>query len=289
METKQVKQVGVVGAGTMGIGVSHAFAERGIPVLLMDISEEILDRAQREIKRNHFTYRMFGQAKGQPQADPDELMSRIDLTVDLERFANVDYVVENATEDWAVKEPIYRQLDRICPPHTVFGVNTSAISVTRLGGVTSRPAQVIGTHFMNPVPLKPVVEVIRGYHTSTETIERTRELFTAIGKDSIVVEDSPGFVTNRVMMLTVNEAAFLLYEDVASAKDIDRLFVDCFGHKMGPLETCDLIGLDTVLLSLEVLYDSFNDPKYRPCPLLKKLVHAGRLGRKSGQGFHSYV
>jgi len=287
MYSQPVKQLGVVGAGTMGIGVSHAFAERGVPVLLMDISEEILDRARREITRNCFTYRLL--RSGGEQPNPDEVLSLIDFTTDLDRFGTVDYVVENATEDWDVKEPIYRRLDDICQPHTVFGVNTSAISVTRVAGLTSRPDKVIGTHFMNPVPLKPVIEVIRGFHTSQETIELTANLFEAIGKDSIVVNDSPGFVTNRVMMLTVNEAVFLLQEDVASAKDVDRLFKDCFGHKMGPLETCDLIGLDTVLLSLEVLYDSFNDPKYRPATLLKKLVHAGQLGKKSGQGFHSYV
>ncbi len=287
MEKNPVKQLGVVGAGTMGIGVAHAFAEQGIPVLLSDISEESLDRARREIERNSFTYRLLRPSG--PHTPPEEVLSLIEFTTDIDRFDNVDYVVENATEDWQVKEPIYRRLDEVCPEHCVFGVNTSAISITRVAAVTARPSQVVGTHFMNPVPLKPVIEVIRGYHTSEETIARTRDLFSAIGKDSIVVEDSPGFVTNRVMMLTVNEAVFLLQDGVASAKDIDRLFKDCFGHKMGPLETCDLIGLDTVLLSLDVLYDSFNDPKYRPAPLLKKLVHAGLLGKKSGQGFHSYA
>lgn len=281
-----VDLVGVVGAGTMGIGVSHCLAEGGVDVVVADLTEEILDRAEQEVRRNTMTYRLLRQGKELPGTD--EVMSRIEFTTDLTRFEKVDYVIENATEKWSVKQDVYRRLDEICPPHAVFGVNTSAISITRVGGLTTRPAQVVGTHLMNPVPLMPLVEVIRGFHTSEQTLAATRDLFAAVGKDSIVVQDSPGFVTNRVMMLMVNEAIFLLQDDVAGAADIDRLFRDCFGHKMGPLETCDLIGLDTVLLSLEVLYDSFNDPKYRPAPLLRKLVDAGLHGRKSGRGFHTY-
>jgi 3-hydroxybutyryl-CoA dehydrogenase len=170
----------------------------------------------------------------------------------------------------------------------VFAVNTSAISITRIASVTSRAPQVIGMHFMNPVPLKPMVEVIRGYHTSEQTIDTAKALVAAMDKECIVVNDSPGFVTNRVMMLTINEAIFMVQEQVSSVVEIDRLFKQCFGHKMGPLETADLIGLDTILLSIEVLYESFNDSKYRPCPLLKQMVDAGLYGRKSGRGFYTY-
>src|SRR5262249_25082216 len=176
----------------------------------------------------------------------------------------------------------------ICPECCVFGVNTSAIPVTKVASVTGRPDRVIGTHFMNPVPLKPLVEIIRGFHTSPGTIETTRALLRRIGKDSVLVEDSSGFVTNRAAMPMVKEAVLLLQAGVASAADIDLLFRQCLGHAMGPLETADLIGLDTVLYSLRVLLDNFNDPKYAPAPLLRKLVDAGRLGRKSGHGFYPY-
>jgi 3-hydroxybutyryl-CoA dehydrogenase len=192
------------------------------------------------------------------------------------------------TEKWEVKAAVYADLDRVCPPGCVFGVNTSAIPITRVASATARPAEVVGTHFMNPAPMKPTVEVIRGFHTSEETIERTRGLLASIKKDAIVVNDSPGFVTNRVMMLTVNEAVFCVQEGVAAPADVDRLFKECFGHRMGPLETADLIGLDTILYSLEVLYDHHNDPKFRPCPRLRTLVDAGLLGRKSGRGFYEY-
>jgi len=179
-------------------------------------------------------------------------------------------------------------MEENCPPRTIFSSNTSAIPITRLAQVTKRPSQVIGTHFMNPVPLKPVVEVIRGFHTSNETIQATLDLLASMGKEGVLVNDSPGFVSNRVLMLTVNEAIFLLQDQVATAEDIDHIFRSCFGHKMGPLETADLIGLDTILYSLEVLYENFNDPKFRPSPLLRKLVAAGLHGRKSGRGFYSY-
>ncbi|MGH2478967.1 MAG: 3-hydroxyacyl-CoA dehydrogenase family protein, partial [Ktedonobacteraceae bacterium] len=203
-------------------------------------------------------------------------------------FTDVDFVIENATEKWEVKKPIYEQIDLICPREVIFAVNTSAISITRVGSVTKRPDQVIGTHFMNPVPMKNTVEVIRGYHTSTETIATTRDLLASMGKEGIVVNDMPGFVSNRVLMLTVNEAIYLVQDQVATAEDVDRVFKSCFGHPMGPLETADLIGLDTILYSVDVLYESYNDSKYRPCPLLKKMVDAGLYGRKSGQGFYTY-
>lgn len=282
-----VRTVGVVGAGTMGIGVAHCFAEGGMPVILTDISEDALRRAREEIVRNTRTYRLL--RPGQVLPETEQVLTLIEFTLDLQRLEKADYVVENATEKWHVKAGIYPALDAICPEHTVFGVNTSAIPITRVAGLTRRPAQVVGTHFMNPVPLMPLVEVIRGFHSSDEAIATTRALFAEVGKESLVVADSPGFVTNRVMMLMVNEAIFLLDEGVASANDIDRLFRECFGHKMGPLETCDLIGLDTVLYSLDVIHDGFHDPKYRPSPLLRKMVDAGLHGKKTGRGFYEYA
>jgi 3-hydroxybutyryl-CoA dehydrogenase len=197
-------------------------------------------------------------------------------------------VIENVPEKWEIKREVYPRLDALCPERTVFAVNTSCISITRVGGLTRRPERVVGMHFMNPVPLKPMVEVIRGYHTSEETLDTARRLLRQMGKDGIVVNDLPGFVSNRILMLTVNEAIFVLQDGVATAEQVDQLFKTCFGHKMGPLETADLIGLDTILYSIEVLYESYSDGKYRPAPLLRKMVDAGLLGRKSGKGFYDY-
>jgi 3-hydroxybutyryl-CoA dehydrogenase len=183
---------------------------------------------------------------------------------------------------------VYAQLDAICPERCCFATNTSAIPVTRIASVTERPSQVLGMHFMNPVPLKPMVEVIRGFHTSEETINTARHLLAQMGKDSIVVNDSPGFVSNRVLMLAINEAIYLIQEQVAQVEEVDAIFKTCLGHKMGPLETADLIGLDTILYSLEVLCESLSEAKYKPCSLLRKMVDAGLLGRKSGQGFYKH-
>ena len=230
---------------------------------------------------------MFNAAQESDET-PGDTLSRITFTTDYEQLHDVDFVVENSTEKWHIKKEIYPQLDTICPESAVFAANTSCISITRIGSVTKRPDRIVGMHFMNPVPMKPTVEVIRGYHTSDETIEIATQFLAGMDKDGIVVNDSPGFVSNRVLMLTVNEAAFLLHEGVSTASDVDQIFKKCFGHKMGPLETADLIGLDTILYSIEVLHESFADSKYRPCPLLQKMVDAGLYGRKSGEGFYSY-
>ncbi|MFF7191366.1 3-hydroxyacyl-CoA dehydrogenase family protein [Streptomyces sp. NPDC008222] len=280
-----VRTVGVIGAGVMGRGVTVALRQAGYRVILVDRTEEVLERTRRQLRDDVRLYAML--APGSSLAF-EELADQTVFTTKIEDLAEADLVVENATERWSVKQPIYERLGEILRPDVVVAVNTSAISITRLGALTGRPENVIGMHFMNPVPLKPTVEVIRAFHTSASTVDTAREFLSSMGKKSIVVNDSPGFVTNRVMMLTVNEAAYLVHEGVASAADTDRLFVECFGHTMGPLETADLIGLDTVLLSIEVLYDEFKDSKYRPCPLLTKLVDAGLHGRKSGQGFFSY-
>lgn len=279
--------VGVIGAGVMGVGLAHALAQTGHQVVLVDQSDEALDRARQELRDSIRAYMLLNKGSG---IDSKELLRRIRLTLDLNELAaaGAQFVIENVTEKWSVKEEVYRQLDRTCPQEVPFAANTSVISITRLAALTTRAPRFLGMHFMNPVPMKPMVEIIRGYHTSSETIEGAKALLADMKKEGIVVEDSPGFVTNRVLMLTINEAIFLLHERVSTAADVDRLFRSCFGHKMGPLETADLIGLDTILLSLEGLYDSFNDPKFRPCPLLRKMVDAGLHGKKSGQGFYSY-
>jgi 3-hydroxybutyryl-CoA dehydrogenase len=280
-------RIGVVGAGTMGTGVAQLFAEAGHEVVLVDVGDDVLERARDAIARSLWMTPLTRPSA--PDLPVAEVMQRISFTADAGQLRHVRYVIENVTEDWEIKRGLYGELDRICPPDVPFGVNTSAIPITRIASVTGRAPRVVGTHFMNPAPVKPTVEVIRGYHTSDQTIERTGALLEGAGKKYIVVADSPGFVTNRVLMLMVNEAIFLLHERVAaSVTDVDRLFKECFGHAMGPLETADLIGLDTVLLSLEVLYDHLNDPKYRPCPLLRTMVYAGLHGRKTGQGFHTY-
>ncbi|MFJ4463881.1 3-hydroxyacyl-CoA dehydrogenase family protein [Streptomyces sp. NPDC088928] len=277
--------VGVVGAGVMGVGVAQNLAQRGHQVVLVDISDEVLDNARRELRNSLRAYALFNKGSG---VDPAAVFEKIEFTTDYELLAKADFVVENVTEDWGIKQQVYERIDRIVRPDVVFAVNTSAISITRVGSVTTRPERVIGMHFMNPVPMKPMVEVIRGHHTTPETIDTARRFLAGMGKECIVVEDVPGFVSNRVLMLTINEAAFLVQDGVAPAADVDRIFQTCFDHKMGPLETADLIGLDTILKSVEVLYESFNDSKYRPAPLLKKMVAAGLLGRKSGEGFHKY-
>ncbi len=285
-ETSQIRRVAVLGAGTMGIGGAHAFAAAGLSVVLVDLTDAALSRARDLIGENARLYGMLDRALS--RSTPEEVLSRIDFRTGLDGLADADFVVENVTENWDVKEKLYREMDAVAPAHCVFGVNTSAIPITRMASVTGRPDRVVGTHLMNPVPLKKLVEVIRGYHTSPETIEITRGLFRSAGQDIVVVEDSSGFVTNRVAMLSVNEAILLLQDNVAQARDIDRLFRQCLGHQMGPLETADLIGLDTVMYSLQILLDNFNDSKFAPAPLLRKLVAAGCLGRKSGQGFYSY-
>lgn len=281
-----IQVVGVVGAGVMGIGVSQNLAQTGYQVILVDISEAILESAEQEIKKNIRFQTLFNKEK--KAGSPDDILKKITFSTNYKLLDSADFVVENVTEKWDIKKEVYAQLDAICPERTVFAANTSAIPITRIASATKRAKNVIGMHFMNPVPMKSMVEVIRGYHTSDATIEIAKTFLAQMGKECIIVNDSPGFVSNRVLMLTINEAIFLLQERVASASDVDKIFKTCFGHKMGPLETADLIGLDTILLSIEVLYESFKDSKYRPCPLLKQMVEAGLYGQKSKQGFYVY-
>jgi 3-hydroxybutyryl-CoA dehydrogenase len=287
----QKKTVGVVGAGVMGTGVAQSLAQAGHHVLLVDIAESVLQRARSDITNNLRLQRML--SKHTQQESAADIIERIVFILDAETkplstLANADFIIENVPENWEMKRKVHSQLDVVCPPHCIFAANTSAISITRIASTTRRPERVLGIHFMNPVPMKPTVEIIRGYHTSEETLATAQELIASMGKEGIVVNDMPGFVSNRVLMLTINEAIYLVQDQVAAVGDIDKLFRSCFGHKMGPLETADLIGLDTILYSIEVLYESFNDSKYRPCPLLKKMVDAGLYGRKNGQGFYPY-
>jgi len=278
--------VGVVGAGVMGIGVAQNLAQTKHHVLLIDVSEAILERAKQEIK-NNLRFQGFFQ-KTEKAENLDEILNRIKFSTDYQILEEAEFVIENTTEKWEIKQEVYGKIDAICPKDSVFAANTSAIPITRIASVTKRADKVVGMHFMNPVPMKPMVEAIRGYHTSEETIETAKKLLARMGKECIIVNDAPGFVSNRVLMLTINEAIFVVQDRVASAEEVDLIFKTCFGHKMGPLETADLIGLDTILYSIEVLYESFNDSKYRPCTLLKKMVDAGLHGRKSGKGFYTY-
>jgi 3-hydroxybutyryl-CoA dehydrogenase len=278
------KPVGVIGAGVMGAGVAQVFAQAGHHVALVDISADALTRARRDIETNTRLQGLFGRtAKATAPA-----LDAITFTEEYDALSDAAFIIENVTERWDVKREVYARLDGLAAEGCVFAANTSAIPITRIASLTRRPSMVLGLHFMNPVHLKPTVEVIRGFHTADATIVAAQGLLASVGKEGIVVNDSPGFVTNRVLMLTINEAAFLIHERVASAEDVDRLFKQCFGHKMGPLETADLIGLDTILLSIEVLEESFRDSKYRPCPLLRTMVDAGLHGRKSGRGFYDY-
>ena len=283
---REIQTVGVVGAGVMGIGVSQNLAQTGHQVILVDVSEDILNHAKQEI-RNNVRFQGFFQKNSEVES-PDDILNKIKFSTNYKFLEDAEFVIENVTEKWDIKKDVYAQLDAICPEKTAFAANTSAISITRIASVTKRATRVIGMHFMNPVPMKPMVEMIRGHHTSDETIETAKKMLAQMGKECIIVNDSPGFVSNRVLMLTINEAIFILQDQVASIEEVDKIFKTCFGHKMGPLETADLIGLDTILFSIEVLYQSFNDSKYRPCPLLKKMVDAGLHGRKSGKGFYAY-
>lgn len=282
----QFTHVGVVGAGVMGTGVAQDLAETGHRVILVDIHEEQLRKA-REAVRSNIRMNTFFKKKALLEK-ADVVLDRILFTTDYEQLRVSDFLIENVVEKPEVKEQVYRRLDELCREDCIFAANTSAISITRIASWTRRPDRVLGMHFMNPVPLKSMVEVIRGFHTSESTLSKAQALLAELAKEGIVVNDMPGFVSNRVLMLTINEAIYLVQDQVASAEDVDRLFKTCFGHKMGPLETGDLIGLDTILYSLDVLYESYNDDKFRPCPLLKKMVYAGLHGRKSGRGFYNY-
>lgn len=281
-----MKKKGVIGAGVMGVGVAQVLAESGYSVILIDNSDEKLNVAREKIF-NNCRFKYFMKSKEELE-QPDIILSRIEFTNDYTKLEDCDFIIENVPEKIEIKREVYKNLDEICNEECIFMANTSCTPITKIASFTQRSAKVIGAHFMNPVHIKNIVEVITGYHTSCETIQATKELINSMGKKSIIVNDSPGFVINRVSHILMNEAAFLVQENVASPEDIDELFKECLGHKMGPLETADLIGLDTVVNSLNVLYESYQDSKFRCCPLLKKLVDAGLLGNKAGEGFYKH-
>ena len=281
----EIKTIGVVGAGTMGSGIAHVFARAGFQVLLCDVEQRFLDRAMGQIRTS------LGRevAKGKvAESDVESVLARIRPTVDRETLSGAQFVVEAASERFEVKAEIFRELDRILPAGAILATNTSSISITKLAGQTGRPTQVIGMHFFNPVPVMTLVEVVRGMATSDETFETVRALAVKLGKMPVAVNDAPGFVSNRVLMPLINEAAYAVMEGVATAEAVDQVFKLGMAHPMGPLTLADFIGLDVCVDILRVLQEGFGDPKYSPCPLLVRMVDAGWLGRKSGRGFYYY-
>lgn len=275
----------VIGAGTMGSGIAQVAARAGFQVVLRDVAPEYLDRGlatirsslERDVKKERLTV-----------AQLEEILARIRPTTELAEVAGAEIVVEAIVENFEAKAALFRELDALTPPETVLATNTSSISITRIAATTKRPAQVIGMHFMNPVPVMPLVEVIRGCATSESTANYVLELGARLGKTCLMANDFPGFVSNRILMPMLNEAMFALYEGVATREAIDGIMKLGMNHPMGPLTLADFIGLDVCLAILDVLYEGFGDPKYRACPLLRQYVAAGWLGRKTGRGFYEY-
>lgn len=276
---------GVIGAGQMGGGIAQVAAASGLNVLLMDVNEDFLKKGIAVIEKNLSRNVEKGKLSA---AEKDATLARLKPTTNMEDLAVCDYVVEAATEKEALKFKIFEDLDRICKPGVILGTNTSSIPIGRIAAKTKRPEKVIGMHFMNPVPVMKLVEIIRGIATDTETLKTTWDLCIRFGKTPAEANDYPGFIANRILMPMINEAIFSLYQSVGSKEDIDAVMKLGMNHPMGPLELADLIGLDTCLAIMETLYDGFKDSKYRPCPLLRKYVEAGWLGRKSGRGFYTY-
>jgi 3-hydroxybutyryl-CoA dehydrogenase len=281
----EIKRVGVIGAGTMGNGIAHVFARSGYPVHLCEVEQRFLNRGLETIKKN--MAREVAKEK-LTQAEMDAALARITGTLERSALMDCDFVVEAATERFEVKREIFSELSAILPEHVILASNTSSISITRLAAQTNRPDRVIGMHFFNPVPVMKLVEVIRGLATSQATYDTVQALAIKLGKTPVEVNDAPGFVSNRVLMPLLNEAMYAVMEGVATAEAVDEVFKLGMAHPMGPLTLADFIGLDVCLDIMRVLHDGLGDPKYRPCPLLIRMVDAGWLGRKSGRGFYSY-
>jgi 3-hydroxybutyryl-CoA dehydrogenase len=280
-----IQTIGVVGGGTMGNGIVHVAARSGFRVILHDLEQRFLDRAVETISKNLDRE----VAKNKISSDEKKLtLSRIVTSFESEALAGADFVIEAVIEDLETKSKVFQTLDVITRPGVILASNTSSISITKIGSATNRPNQVIGMHFMNPVPVMPLVEIVRGLATSSETYETTKQLAESLGKTAVEVNDFPGFVSNRVLMPMINESIYCVMEGVGTAEAVDSVMKLGMKHPMGPLALADLIGLDVCLDIMEVLHTGFGDSKYRPCPLLRKMVDAGHLGRKSGRGFYKY-
>lgn len=280
-----VQTMMVVGAGQMGSGIAQVAAQAGLRVYLNDMTQEFVERGLATIRKNLARNVEKGKLS---EAKREEILSRLIPSTDLGDAKEADFVVEAVTENMQVKTEIFSRLDAICPPHAVLASNTSSLPITEIAAVTRRPEKVIGMHFMNPVPVMKLVEIIRGLQTSDEVYQLTEELSRQMGKLPVSVNDFPGFVSNRVLMPMINEAIYCVYEGVATPEAIDEVMKLGMNHPMGPIKLADFIGLDTCLAIMEVLYEGFGDSKYRPCPLLRKYVKAGWLGKKSGRGFYTY-
>ncbi|MCD4656841.1 MAG: 3-hydroxybutyryl-CoA dehydrogenase [Planctomycetes bacterium] len=281
----EIKKIGVIGTGTMGNGIAQVYAQKGFDVIMIDIKQEFLDNATQNIENS---LNRLVKKERLAAEDVSVIMNRFSTSTNLDDTMDCDFVVEAVTENLAIKLEVHKKLGEILRPEVIIGSNTSSISITVLGKASGRPEKFIGMHFMNPVPIMKLVEVIRGFDTSDETYQITKELTEKLGKIPVEANDSPGFVANRLLLPMLNEAIYALYEGVAGVEQVDNVMKLGMGHPMGPLQLADFIGLDVCLAIMNVLYGGFKDSKYRPCPLLQKMVDAGHLGDKTGKGFYTW-
>jgi len=282
----EIKTIGVIGAGTMGSGIAQVAAEAGFNVIIRDLEEQFVQRGLTAVEKNLARAVEKGRKS---QSEADAVRGRISGTTRLEDLSEADFIIEAIIENMALKKELYEKLDAICKEETVLASNTSGLSITEMASATKRPQKVVGMHFFNPVPVMKLVEVIKGFDTAAETFDLTMELARQMGKEPIAVNEAPLFAVNRILVPMINEAAFVLMEGVATAEDIDRGMMLGANHPIGPLALGDLVGLDVLLAVMETIYHETGDSKYRPCPLIRKLVRAGHFGRKTGRGFYSYT